>query len=210
MNLSAIAVALTVLDGHNWTVTKDRNENEHLTREDGLELWLRIGGYGNEGKAAIHFSRPIGRDGRAPTLWAKGGATIHNPSINVSLTKSPEQIAKDIFRRLLPESVVVYKLATESIAGTNHFLDGKVRTTILMAALCGTEPSRHYQTGELTFEVDPYKGAGVEKFKGQGYGKITVSGQNSVNLELTSMDADTATAIVSEISRILTNIGKKN
>jgi hypothetical protein len=203
MNLQAIAVALSALTGSKWTVTKDRNENEHLTREDGLQFWLRIGGYGNEGKAAIHFDRPLGRDGRSPSLWAKGGGQIGNPSINVSLTKSPEQIAKDIVRRMLTESEEVFKLANESIASTNSYLDGKVKTTIAIAALCGTQPERHYQSKELTFEIDPYKGAGVKKFEKCGYGKITVSSEDSVNIELTSVGFDTAAEIVSAINRIL-------
>jgi len=211
MNLTAVASALSNLTACKWSVTKDRNDNEHLTREDGLQFWLRIGGYGNEGKAAIHFDRPLGRDGRSPTLWAKSPATgqIGNTSINVSLTKTPEQVAKDIVRRLLDESVEVFKLANESISSTNAYLDGKVKTTILMAALCGTEPERHYQTKEMTFEVDPYKGAGVEKFKGQGYGKITVSGQDSVNIELTSVGFDTAAEIVSAINKILSKKAEK-
>jgi hypothetical protein len=205
MNLSDLAVALTIIDPSNfsWTVTKDRNENEHLTRSDGLQFWLRIGGYGNEGKAAIHFDRPLGRDGRSPLLWPKGGGQIGNPSINVSLTKSVTQIAKDIVRRLLTESEEVFKLANESINSTNTFLDGKVKTTFAIAALCGTLPNRHYQSNELTFEVDPYKGAGVEKFKGQGYGKIKVSSEDSVDIELTSVGFDTAAEIVSAINKIL-------
>lgn len=203
MNLQAIAGSLSRITGNDWTVTKDRNENEHLTREDGLQFWLRIGGYGNEGKAAIHLDRPLGRDGRSPSLWAKGGGQIGNPSINVSITKSPEQIAKDIVRRMLTESEEVFKLANEAIARDNAFLDGKVKTTFLMASLCGTEPNRHYQSKELTFEVDPFKGAGVEKFKKNGYGKITVSSEDSVNIELTSVGVDTAALIVSAINKIL-------
>ena len=205
MNLPAIADALSNLSACKWTVTTDRNNNQHLTRVDGLQFWLRIGGYGNEGKAAIHFDRPLGRDGRSPSLWAKNGGTIHNPSINVSITKSPEQIAKDIVRRLMDESVEVFKLANEAIARDNAYLDGKVKTTVAIAALCGITPNRDHYSKELTFEIDPFKGAGVEKFKKNGYGKITVSSEDSVNIELTSVGFDTASKIISAINKILTD-----
>jgi hypothetical protein len=205
MNLTAIAVALSTLTGAKWTVTKDRHDNEHLTRDDGLQFWIRIGGYGNEGKACIHFDRPLGRDGRAPTLWMKSPGTgqISNPSINVSLTKSPEQIAKDIVRRMLKESEEVFKFANEAIQNERNYFSGKERTTFLMASLCCTEPGRHYQSKELTYEIDPYIGAGVPAFKDHGYGKIKVSSENSVDIELTSVGVDTASEIVSAIHEIL-------
>lgn len=206
MNLTAIADALSTLTGSKWSVTKDQHEKEHLTREDGLRFWLRIGGYGNEGKAAIHFDRPLGRDGRAPSLWAKNaGGQIGNPSINASLTKSPEQIAKDIVRRMLTESEEVFKLANESIANTNKYLDGKVKTTLEIAALCGTEPKRLYNSPDLSFEVDPFTANGVAKFGKCGYGKITISSEDSVNIELTSVGLDVAREIIVALNKILSS-----
>lgn len=206
MNYTAIAAALSAITGSKWSAVKDRNNNDEIAREDGLTFWFRVGGYGNEGKVCVHFDRPIGHDGRAPTLWMKSPGTgqISNPSINLSLTKSPEQMAKDIVRRMLKESEEVFKLANESIASTNNYLKGKEKTTFLMASLCGVEPNRHYQSGELTFEVDPFKGAGVAKFEGFGYGAIKVSSENSVDIELTSVSADVAAEIVSAINKIFT------
>lgn len=204
MNLQAIAGALTRITGNDWAVTKDRNQNEHLTREDGLELWLRIGGYGNEGKAAIHFSRPVGRDGRSPTLWPKtGGGTIGNPSINVSLSKPANTVAKDIVRRMLAEAEVVFKLANESIAQTNNHLDGREKAILAIASVAGGEPERHYQSKELTGEVDPYKCAGAVSFREKGYGKISVSSADSISLELTSMNFETAEKVVAAVRNIL-------
>ena len=203
MDLANIADELTTLTGSKWAVTTDKNNNQHLTRvADGLQFWLRSGGYGNEGKACIRFDRPLGRDGRSPTLY-DAGAQIGNPFINVSLTKSDEQIAKDIVRRLLDGSVTVFKLANEAIARDNNYLDGKVKTTLAIAALCGTPPERHYQSKELTFEVDPFKGAGVVKFDKCGYGKITISSENSVNIELVSVPLDVASEMVVAIRNVL-------
>lgn len=205
MNLKDIASALSTLTGSLWSVVADKHGNKLLGRSDGLQFWIREGGYGNGGKAAIHFSRPEGRDGRSPTLWAKSPATgqIHNPSINVSLTKSPEQVAKDIVRRMLDESEAVFKLANESIAQTNNHLDGREKAIFAIASVAGGEPERHYQSKELTGEVDPFKCAGVVSFQGKGYGKISVSSADSISLELTSMNFETASKVVAAIRNIL-------
>jgi hypothetical protein len=205
MNIKDIAPFLIGARPGNIITTDDE-----MTWSDGFKLWFREGGYGNEGRIAISFSRPRDAKGQYLTLWAKvGSGTVHDPRITVANTKSPEKIANDIKRRILPEAEVVFKLAKERIAAEDNFHTGKDKTIHLMAALCGTEPERHYQSKELTGEIDPYKGAGVPSFKEHGYGKIKVTGPDSVTIELTSIGVDTASALVSEISRILTNIGKK-
>lgn len=202
MNLNDVCSSLSQLTKDSWEAAS----NSIIRKSDGLELWFRIGGYGNVGKAAIHFCRPVGRDGRSPTLWGVGnGKQIGNPEIGVSDKKSADQIANDIVRRLLPEAEVVFKLANESIADTNKYLDGKVKTTLEIAALCGTEPKRLYNSPDLSFEIDPFTANGVAKFGKCGYGKITISSEDCVNIELTSVGLDVAREIISALNKILSS-----
>ncbi len=202
MNIANIADSLGILTGKHasWTVDSD----DSVARDDGLTFWIREGGYGNEGRIAISFSRPRGVKGEYITLWEpKNSGKVSDPRITVANTKSDDQIAKDILRRLVADSEVVFKLAKDRIIAESNFYSGKEKTIRLMASLCGTEPERHYQSKELTFEIDPFKGARVPSFKEHGYGKIKVSSEDSVTIELTSVGVDTASEIVSAIHKIL-------
>jgi len=209
MNLIAIADALTKLTGTNWFVLKDRNENEQLTRGDGLQLWTRAGGYGNEGRVAISFDRPNDARGQYMTLWNKAGDKVSDPRITVSADKTPEQVAKDIARRVLPDAEKVFVLANESINLHNKFETDREWAIKKIAFHCGGEPARHYQTKELTGEIDPFTCAGLPSFKGNGYGKFKVSGKDCISLELNSMGIDAAIEIADAIHAIFKKYAAK-
>lgn len=203
--LAPIADELGIATGNpaSWEVSHDKFNNAYVTRpSDGLAFWFRAGGYGNEGRISIHLNWPHDNKGDAASRWDSKGEKVQCPAITVANTKTPEQIAKDIVRRILPAAVAANAVARANIAATHKFYDGNVEAIYLMAKTLGGEPDRHYQTKELTGEIDPYKCVGIPSFKGAGYGKVKVSGKDSITLELMSMDNATAVAILTAVREV--------
>lgn len=178
--------------------------NDELVRDDGLRLWFREGGYGNEGRITISFNRPRNAKGDYVTLWQpKGSGRVADPSITVAADKASEKIAKDIYRRLLAEAEVVFGLAKAKIASEDDYEARKIQSINKLAEICGGQPERHYQSKELTGEIDPFKCVGIESFKDKGYGRFKVSSGDCITLELTSMNFETAAAVAVAIRNVL-------
>lgn len=204
MNLQNIC---TLLPGQ-WNVNTSKNHKNKIVRNDGLTIYFCYGDvfplYGLTGRIVIGFSRPHDAKGQYLTLWAdKGTGTIPDPRITVVDTKTDEQIAKEIVRRLLPDAEKVFALATTAINSHNKFETDKVWAANKIAFHCGTEPERHYQTKILTGKVDPYKGAKLAAFQENGYGGFMISGKNSISLELNGMNIDLAVEIAEALRAIL-------
>lgn len=197
MNLKQI---VSFLSG-TWSVGADKDE---AIRSDGFRLWFREGGYGNEGRISISFTRPRNAKGEYVTLWAAGGSKHSDPSITVSATKAPSTVAADITRRLIPDAEVVFRLANERIVQDNAYETNKINAINELAKLAGGEPDRHYQTKELTGEIDPFICAGVASFREKGYGRFRVSSQDCISLTFSSMNFETAAAIAVAIRNVLT------
>lgn len=107
-----------------------------LIRADGLTLWLMAGGYGNAGRIKISHNRPRNDKGQYIELWgdvSKGepAGQVATPSISVSMGKSPEKIAGDIAKRLLPDAEKVEQKAHERIELDRSY--EKRRTTFLQS-----------------------------------------------------------------------------
>jgi hypothetical protein len=203
MNLSNICLSLSNLTGAKWSLKGDKG----IAREDGLAFWFRENGYGNIGRIAIHFDRPNGRDGHPVSIWgAPGQGRIDNPSITVAGTKADEKIANDISRRLVADSEVVFVLANEAVARENSYIDGKANAITDICNLIGGTAKTDYNSGKANGEIDPYKAAGIESFCGRGYGKITVSNKDSISLELTSMNFETASKVIAAVVEILKGV----
>lgn len=84
--------SVTPKNGEEWG-TDVRAKNK-----DGEEFWVRRGTYGsNKGKAHVFGIYPSGPSGSVSIYG------IERPSINVSLERTVEAIAKDIERRFLPD-----------------------------------------------------------------------------------------------------------
>lgn len=176
-----------------------------ITRtSDGLTLGLRKNMYGNDGKTHIFYCRKPDKDGETHTLWEKdAGGRISDPSINVSNTKSPSEVAKDIARRLLPEAERVHGLVLTANKESEQFQFDKTALINKLAEVCETEPDVDYQTKLLNGKVKPY--AGVEEFKQHGYGQFSVNSGDSVHLELHSMSSRTAILVADALRHIFTS-----
>ncbi len=181
--------------------------DDQLNRlSDKLRLSFSVDSYDHRGQIHIYYDG----SGVAYPEWY---VTVYDPvthdkvsypSINVSMTKTGEQIAKDIVRRLLPDAEKVHGLVVKKLQEEKDFAIGKESAIKVMGHACGTEPDRHYQTHELTGKVKPY--GPNQDFKKCGYGEFTVNGPDSVNLQLSSMSLKVA----QKIAFVLRDIIKEN
>jgi hypothetical protein len=174
-----------------------------ITRKsDQLTFGLRKNMYGYDSKTHIFYCRPEDKNGERHTLWEKDDANskIADPSINVSNTKTAEQVAKDILRRLMAEAERVHKFALLANNESETFQLGKTALIHCLAEVLHTEPEHDYQSKELNGKVKPY--SGVEEFKKHGYGTFTVTSSDSVDLELHSMSQEVALRVATAIRAI--------
>ena len=185
---------------------EEGNSRGYLTREDGLALYFSFDGYGNKGKIRIaYFCGDLNR-GAYVTVYDDKYQRVSYPSINVSMTKTAVQVARDIEKRLMTDAVRVHGLVLKSIDDSQNFVDGRKAATIRLAALLGTEPKRDHYSKEMTYEIDPF--VNVKSFAANGYGEIRVSSADSIELNLKSMSFETARKVVEALSKILVPAAK--
>lgn len=128
----ALATELTIGTRDVWTyVAAGRGHNAadgpsrwcSIMRGDGLELTLSP----IRGKPQIHISQPFhtdawnDSDGETcdPRQYTPGGGREALPSINVAASKPIAVIAKDVWRRIMPEAEAMHAKALERVAEFN-------------------------------------------------------------------------------------------
>ena len=129
----ALATELTIGTHDVWTyVAAGRGHNPQdgpsrwcsIMRGDGLELTLSP----ISGKPQIHISQPFHTDAWKdidggtcdPRQYTPGGGRESLPSINVAASKSIAVIARDVWRRIMPEAEAMHARALERVAGSNE------------------------------------------------------------------------------------------
>jgi len=105
LNLNDAAPKIAAAPGLNWTVQPEIDSNRsdgmaHLDGPDGLKLWLSTT-WGPAGMLHVSGSWPRGTNGQSYQPYKSNGDR-QKYSINVGLAKTPEQMAREIERRLLP------------------------------------------------------------------------------------------------------------
>lgn len=125
-----------------WSIepTDRRHDcNFRLIRADGLRLWFSpIGRYDRPGKGYVSYDRLRDRKNGWIYAYDADHKEILDPSIKYALTKSPEQVAKEIARRLLPDAEALHAQVVERLAGANAFADACDTATATAKALRGT------------------------------------------------------------------------
>lgn len=128
----ALATELTIGTGDVWTyVAAGRGHNPadgpsrwcSIMRGDGLELTLSP----ISGKPQVHISQPFHTDAWKdtdggtcdPRQHTPGGGREALPSINVAASKPIAVIAKDVWRRIMPEAEAMHAKALERVAEFN-------------------------------------------------------------------------------------------
>lgn len=93
----------------------------YLTRDDGLQLFLRLSDtYREKGKGSASYCRPKDSSGRYVTIY-DNGKLVMEPVIGFAITKTPQEIAKDIIRRLIPDAERVHVLALRAVESANAY-----------------------------------------------------------------------------------------
>jgi hypothetical protein len=110
-----------------WTpkpISKESPDSQfYIDRSDGLRLFLRLTEcYGSKGKGSAQYSRPRGARNERIELWDSSTQT-QDPQIGFALTKTPEQIARDIANRLLPDAEAVHARVLERVAASHAYAD---------------------------------------------------------------------------------------
>lgn len=112
------ALAVCRALGSNWTPKPMSDEyadcNFYLVRDDGLEISMNRPNYDHKKAYSFWFSRPR-YNGEYIEIYREGHR-INPPSINCGESKTPEQMAKDITRRLLPEAETQFAEVNSRIA----------------------------------------------------------------------------------------------
>ena len=114
-------------------------------RDDGVELTHYMGLVRGDERVGLYISYPHGRlnisgnlkqirDSRGENPYLRGE---ENPKITVSLDKSPEQIARDIKRRVLPGYRDVLAKATEIVRERNDLFAKTAASAAAIAKVIG-------------------------------------------------------------------------
>jgi hypothetical protein len=93
----------------------------------------------HEGKIHVSSDLPKNAKGETPYVTGYGQLGKRMPSINVSFDKTPQQIAKDIERRLLPEYLPVLEKAVEQIADSDAYYNKTESFAEEIARIVGVE-----------------------------------------------------------------------
>lgn len=174
--------------GHEWADT-----NFELIREDGLRLFFSGPNYSHKSKFRVSFSHPKhpvdGRIIRDIYDRSEGGwKQFHPESANVAETKTGEQIAKDIVRRVLPSAEIAQRLCLEQIAKDTEARSARDTSLASVCEVIGKPmPGEDRREYRYNLHLD---------LPGSSYGSIVVNEGGSVLLELRSLPLETAVKVL--------------
>lgn len=145
----------------NYGDNENFNYSNHatLTNEKGVSISVNNGGYKNQNRFSLSVSYP--RNCKDERFYTK----IY-PSITLSESKTAEQIAKDIEKRLLPEYLVELEKCIEGNQRDAFFLNVREETAQKVCKLFnkeykkGTDQKSFYLCGDVqrayNLEIDHY------------------------------------------------------
>jgi len=201
-----IAQNLCTLTDGCWKPVVDQHGNTSIDEtRSGLSLWFRVGGYGNEGKITISYSRPRDSKGNYVEVYhpmSGGKIAIANPSIRVSASKDALTVAKDIVRRMLDAAKNVHVLVTKQIKDNADYYSKKRLLAMDLADICHAKVNN--PDGEMP-TINPYES--IKGYLGDvrmGYGTVTV-GSDYATIKLDSIPAELAKKLLLVIHETLKN-----
>ena len=123
----------------NWELTPNPEDwamGAHLVDPD-----LHTSLYFNHHDGKLHVSSDLPKDAKGKTPYVEGYGPLGKrmPSINVSFSKTPEQIAADIERRLMPEYMDILMKALSRIASSDAYHSKTEGFAGQIAKLAGVE-----------------------------------------------------------------------
>jgi hypothetical protein len=158
-------------------------------RETGMSLYAHL----PVGKDLyrIYPDAPKDTRGQIPYVVSK-----NLPGINVAAKKTPDAIAKDIDRRLMPEWVPLYRQAIEHIEKSNLYLEKSTSVAEEIAKVVGVELRRD-RSGEMPGSISFYQSP--HPIFAERTSSAEISG-DSVRLELV-LSADDAVALLKYMTK---------
>ncbi len=115
-----------------------------------------------------------------------------SPSINVSVAKTHEQIARDITKRFLPEYVRIFAKIQDKVSAENDYATRRARNWARVADWVDTYNAPHLaEQGKVRI-----KGADGKTNFDLGYGDVNMESADSVKIELRSLPIETALAVL--------------
>jgi hypothetical protein len=109
-----------------WTVV-DRDDHTvrgtHFVRADGLDIYIRDGGWGDEGKLtfAQHYRTEAWKVEATGSYADPTRYDTNLPKIRAANTKKAVVLARDIAKRLLPDAEEMHTKAVASKAGSDKY-----------------------------------------------------------------------------------------
>lgn len=178
----AVADSLAALTGTPWTIKPVNSDwldtSFYLTRADGLKLFAGFGQYHKPGRATLAYSRPYDTQRSIPSLYENGNRVV-DPSITVADTATPERVAAEVVRRLLPEAERVHALALVYLARERAAEDTRQASLTAVCGALGVPVPVIAPGKEATVNV-PISG-------GKGYGHIRIHYGGDVEISLQSI-----------------------
>ncbi len=145
------------------------------------------------GAGKLHISGYYPKDGdayRAPRDWGVVAYNEEAPSVNVSATREPVAIARDIVRRFLPAYTEIYRACIAKQQQQNAYRTNVNNTAAQLAALI---PGAELRERDSVKSVHFYS-------TGHGYGDFSPS-SDTVNMDLRSLPVALARRIAALIGK---------
>jgi len=126
--------------GYTMTIPEESYQNQAILKmpNSDVTINIRTGGYQETKKIYISGSCPANCHGRHHIY------NLKNPHIGCSQDKTPEQIARDIQRRFLPDYMEDLKQVLEANKKTQEYADTKNQTMKVLGDLLGIEPKKEH------------------------------------------------------------------
>ena len=158
-------------------------------------LWLGGVGYGSsKGRVEVSVAWPLRSNGGSYTLSSYQHDN-KKTSITVSGSKTPEQMASDIQKRLLPDAEFLYKKAATALAQENDWLTQKQAAILKVAALCKADIPKSSYPGDRD---------GLFYFNRDMNIRLRVSSATSIKVEI-----DANVDNIDKVAEFLATIAKK-
>ncbi|MFZ2937616.1 MAG: hypothetical protein WA066_02805 [Candidatus Omnitrophota bacterium] len=158
--------------GYEMTVPEESFINQAELKKDNIWIHIRNGVYQNEQKIKISGSYPRDCHNQDSSYG------LENPSIRCSQDKTPEQIARDIQKRFLPDYMEDLQKVIEQNKTIQEKADTKYHTIKALADFLGISPEKDHNN-EYSLPI-------WNVLPGLGSLKVSYDGTEiNLNLELT-------------------------
>ena len=202
MTLHAREVAAALSKETGYEHTAEHPEGWHSRSINGGGYKLHLAQTYPYGKICVRGSYPKhpDRPGQAyysPNEWGVIGYNDKAPGINYNHTRKPEAIAKDIMRRFLAPYLNILNLCQEAAKAASERRDGRAELARRVATAAGYGDDWNDQSPGWQANSSPM--IDLRPLLGDGWGDATISGPDTVTLELHGLSADLAVRIVGAI-----------